>query len=123
MKYTHYAPSGKLTIIEDSKDSSAITDAVTARINAEIARCEASGIKAAILTTEDRKNLYKCENIITLGDSGAGATVAARLYGALRECDDIRAEEIYSESFDRDELGFSIMNRLLKAAGHRVITV
>ena len=123
MKYTHYAPSGKLTIIEDSKDSSAITDAVTARINAEIARCEASGIKAAILTTEDRKNLYKCENIITLGDSGAGATVAARLYGALRECDDIEAEEIYSESFDRDELGFSIMNRLLKAAGHRVITV
>ncbi len=123
MKYTHYAPSGKLTIIEDSKDSSAITDAVTARINAEIARCEASGIKAAILTTEDKKNLYKCENIITLGDSGAGATVAARLYGALRECDDIGAEEIYSESFDRDELGFSIMNRLLKAAGHRVITV
>ena len=66
---------------------------------------------------------YTCKNIITLGESGSGTTVAARLYAALRECDRIGAEVIFSESFDRDELGFSIMNRLLKAAGHRVITV
>ena len=123
MKYTHYAPSGKLTIIEDPSTVSLVSDAVTERINAEVSRCMNSGIKVAVLTTEDRRSLYKCENIITLGASGAGATVAARLYGALRECDDIGAEEIYSESFDRDELGFSIMNRLLKAAGHRVINV
>ncbi len=123
MKYTHYAPSGKLTIIEDKDNSSLLTDAVTSRINEETDRCDSLGVKAAVLTTEDRKHLYRCGNIITLGDSGAGVTVAARLYGALRECDNIGAEEIFSESFDRDELGFSIMNRLLKAAGHRVITV
>ena len=123
MKYTHYAPSGKLTIIEDKENVSKISVAVTDRINAEVSRCESSGIKAAVLTTNDRAAAYKCRNIITLGDSGEGTTVAARLYSALRECDDIGAQEIFSESFDRDELGFSIMNRLLKAAGHRVITV
>ena len=135
MKYTHYAPAGKLTIVEDahaggddetlvsSGSSRCPSDAVTARINLETERCEAAGIKAAVLTTDDRVQLYTCKNIITLGSSGKGTTVASRLYSALRECDSINAEEIYSESFDRDELGFSIMNRLLKAAGHRVITV
>ena len=135
MKYTHYAPKGKLTIVEDAysgtsrpSDSQTFTgtapsSAVTERINTETQRCASQGIKAAVLTTEDRAHLYTCGNIITLGSSGKGTTVASRLYSALRECDSINAEEIYSESFDRDELGFSIMNRLLKAAGHRVITV
>ena len=133
MKYTHYAPSGKLTIIEsadesdnsDNSDSShgSVSQAVIDRINQETEKAEAEGLVTAVLTTSDMADKYTCKNIITLGESGSGTTVAARLYAALRECDRIGAEVIFSESFDRDELGFSIMNRLLKAAGHRVITV
>ncbi len=141
MKYTHYAPSGKLTIIEtsgrsygdgnfDSDDTESrddfggpVSQAVIDRINLETEKAESEGLVTAVLTTSDMADRYKCKNIITLGESGSGTTVAARLYAALRECDRIGAEVIFSESFDRDELGFSIMNRLLKAAGHRVIEV
>ncbi|MBP7190788.1 MAG: threonylcarbamoyl-AMP synthase, partial [Lachnospiraceae bacterium] len=52
-----------------------------------------------------------------------GQTISARLYAALRECDSEQMEYMYSEAFDQNELGGAIMNRLLKAAGHRVITV
>ena len=116
---THYAPVGKLTIIEDS-ETGGVSDAVIDKINSETDSAEAEGRTAAVLTTNDKAERYNCKHVITVGDSGAGTTVAARLYAALRECDRIGAEVIFSESFDRDELGFSIMNRLLKAAGHRV---
>ena len=39
----------------------------------------------------------------------------------LREFDDENVERMYSESFDSAGLGQAIMNRLLKAAGHRVV--
>ena len=32
-------------------------------------------------------------------------------------------EQIYSESFSSDGIGQAIMNRLLKAAGHKIINV
>ena len=52
-----------------------------------------------------------------------GQTIAANLYAVLRECDSLEMEYMYSEAFDKNELGGAIMNRLLKAAGHRVIRV
>ena len=123
MKYTHYAPKGKLTIIEDAEAPSEVTSKVSDYINRETERLSTEGHKVAVLTTSDHRSLYTARDIICLGENGSGVTVAARLYDALRECDAIGADIIFSEGFDRDELGFSIMNRLLKAAGHRVITV
>ena len=127
MKYTHYAPKGKLTIIEDKNHPGRVTDAVIEKIN-ELAcgeKSEVSGEKSktVVLTTGETRDRYKTEHVILLGDSSDGRTVAARLYAALRECDKIGAEIIYSESFNRDEMGGAIMNRLLKAAGQRVILV
>ena len=41
----------------------------------------------------------------------------------LREFDDEQIDIMYSESFDDSGIGQAIMNRLLKAAGHNVITL
>ena len=49
--------------------------------------------------------------------------MAAGLYAALREFDEAEVDYIYAESFRGEELSDAIMNRLLKAAGHRVIHV
>ena len=87
------------------------------------AEAAAEGKKAAVLTTRDQADKYSSENIILLGEGASGEEVAKHLYSALRECDDIGAELIYSESFNRDELGGAIMNRLLKAAGQKLIYV
>ena len=119
MKYTHYAPAGTLTIVEDANTPDKVTENVIREIN----RLAAEKEKVAVLTTADNAHLYTAENKVLLGEKGNGKTVATRLYSALRECDKLGVEYIYSEGFDRDELGGAIMNRLLKAAGHRVVRV
>ena len=47
--------------------------------------------------------------------------IAKNLYRILREFDDEKVEVIFSESFSGTGMGQAIMNRLLKAAGHKVI--
>lgn len=123
MKYTHYAPKGSLTIIEDKASPAEVTENVISTINRLAAEAAAEGKKAAVLTTRDQADKYSSENIILLGEGASGEEVAKHLYSALRECDNIGAELIYSESFNRDELGGAIMNRLLKAAGQKLIYV
>lgn len=123
MKYTHYAPKGSLTIIEDKASPAEVTENVISTINRLAAEAASEGKKAAVLTTRDQADKYSSENIILLGEGASGEEVAKHLYSALRECDDIGAELIYSESFNRDELGGAIMNRLLKAAGQKLIYV
>jgi len=142
MKYTHYAPHGTLSIVEAVADESAnraslhsgvkvsynATEAETLRvaekIKALVNEKEAQGYRVAILTTKEHASLYKnYSHVLIVGEGSKGQTISARLYAALRECDSEQMEYMYSEAFDQNELGGAIMNRLLKAAGHRVITV
>lgn len=138
MKYTHYAPKGELTIVESVADSIGTGDpntldsfysnsdsntAVVDKINELISHKISEGYNVAVITTEENRDKYKCPHILTVGSASRGETVAARLYAALRECDTLGADYIYSEAFNYGELGGAIMNRLLKAAGQRVITV
>jgi L-threonylcarbamoyladenylate synthase len=61
--------------------------------------------------------------VICVGDRQEQTTVAAGLYAALRDFDSEGVEYIYAESFRGEGLSYAIMNRLLKAAGQRVIKV
>ena len=120
MKYTHYAPKGRLTIIEDEAHPGEVTEAVISKIN-ELISME-KGV-TAVLTTREHESDYHADHIILLGNEKKAETVASRLYAALRECDTIEVDTIFSEGLSQDELGGAVMNRLLKAAGHRVIYV
>lgn len=116
MKYTHYAPHGELTIVEARE-----TEAVITKINVLVAEKEAAGYTVAVLATKETACLYQCKHVLTVGEAARGETISANLYAVLRECDTIGADYMYSESLDHNELGGAIMNRLIKAAGHRVI--
>ena len=104
-------------------------DAVTGKILELTKEALAEGHVTAVLTTGENGSAYDALmeipgfHRIELGDTDDGQTVASHLYGALRTCDDLKCDVIYSENFRRDELGSAIMNRLIKAAGHRVISV
>ena len=50
-------------------------------------------------------------------------TIAHNLYAVLREFDDIGVDCIFCEAFPETELGQAIMNRLIKAAGHKIVKV
>ena len=144
MRYTHYAPKGELTIVESSiksggelyddyrmlddipdpsGGSAPSTASVINAINDIASNALIDGHRVAILTTEENADCFEAGHVITVGSASDGGTVAARLYAALRECDAYGADIILSEAFAGTDLSGAIMNRLIKAAGHRVIMV
>ena len=123
MKYTHYAPSGELYIVETAQGRNKNTEAVAKKINELYNEKKAEGHVVRVLAPEEHCSFYNEADVIPVGNTTDGVTVSARLYASLRECDAAKAEFIYSESFEDYELGGAIMNRLLKAAGHRIIEV
>ena len=72
--------------------------------------------------TEETKDQYNADIVLSIGSRSDEDTIAQHLYTILRECDELNVEAIYSESFSTPRIGQAIMNRLLKAAGHQVIT-
>ncbi len=116
MKYTHYAPKGQLTIVEGH-------NGVAEKINSLVQEKASQGYTVAVITTRENASAYDCPYVLVAGERSHGETIAANLYAVLRQCDDLGCDYIYSEAFGDSELGGAIMNRLLKAAGHRVINV
>lgn len=117
MKYRHYAPKGELSIVEG--DPEAVVD----RINSLCACAAAAGKKTGIIATDETFSRYRATSVKSVGSRGDEEAIAHSLYRILREFDDEEIEVMYTESFPTDGMGQAIMNRLLKAAGHRIITV
>lgn len=117
MKYRHYAPKAELTIVEGELES------VIKEIQKMAGEKESQGYRTGIIATKETVNRYSGSNIKCIGTRRDESTVAANLYGILREFDADGTDYIYSESFDTEGIGSAVMNRLLKAAGHRIIQV
>ena len=76
-----------------------------------------------MICTDETRSLYEADSVKSTGTRGDDESVARELFRILREFDDEGVEYIYSESFDEGDLGQAIMNRLMKAAGHKVISL
>ena len=74
-----------------------------------------------MLGTEETLEHYQADVVKCVGEREDEEGIARRLFTVLREFDDEKVTMIYSESFSSRGLGQAIMNRLLKAAGHRVV--
>lgn len=93
MKYKHYAPKARVRIVK-SKD-------------------------LAIIFASEAKNHGKKVQII---DYKNNSKMAARdFFARLRQMDRQEVEIIYVVALDDEELGYSVMNRMLKSAGYDVI--
>ena len=64
---------------------------------------------------------YTAAVVKSVGRRRDADSFARHLYTILREFDDEGVTKIYSEGFSTDGFGQAIMNRLLKAAGHKVV--
>lgn len=117
MKYRHYAPKGELTIVEGGREDVAMV------INHLTAENDAAGLKTAVIASEENMALYRGSQVINIGSRAHETEVAANLYDVLRQMDEMKIDRIYAESFAGEGIGTAIMNRLLKAAGHRVMHV
>ncbi len=117
MKYKHYAPKGELIIFEGEMDK------VISKINEITKEKIDEGYIVGIIATDETIGAYKKGDIKTIGTRKDEDTIAGGLFEILRDFDDDGVDYIFTESFDDNKLGQAIMNRLLKAAGYRVINV
>ena len=117
MKYKHYAPKGELTIVTGEADT------VILEMNALSAEMDGRGERVGIIATDETKDFYHAHSIKSVGMRDDEVSIAKNLYRILREFDDEGITVIYSESFAKGGIGQAIMNRLLKAAGHRILHV
>lgn len=117
MKYRHYAPKGELTIVQGTQEK------VVSYINEEVRKAQTFGNRVGIIGTEENLSFYQANVVKSVGHRGDEESIARHLYTILREFDDEDVTQIYSEGFNTDGFGQAIMNRLLKAAGHKVVNV
>lgn len=115
MKYRHYAPKGDLTIVTGPQEK------VVEYINSEAAKAILEGEKTGVVGTQEMLDKYHAQVVKSVGSRDDELSIGRRLYTILREFDDENVTRIYSESFETEGFGQAIMNRLLKAAGHKVV--
>ncbi|WP_418418718.1 L-threonylcarbamoyladenylate synthase [Blautia sp.] len=117
MKYRHYAPEADLSIVEGE------TEKVIAYINSRASEVEEQGKTVGIIATDETADLYKAGVVRSIGSRAEEETIAHHLYEVLRDFDGDGVSAIFSEAFYTPKMGQAIMNRLLKAAGHKIIKV
>ena len=113
MKYTHYAPVAPVYLIDGSKEF----------LHRTISASLSEGKKVGLLATEETISAMNTTGItvIACGTKTDLSTVATQLYDALRAFNATDVDIIYSEVYPEQGVGVAIMNRLEKAAGHRII--
>lgn len=117
MKYRHYAPKAELTIVEGESIQ------VIHRINELACELREKGARVGIIGTDETAAFYQADVVKSIGTRKEEESIALHLFGILREFDEADVDYIFSESFRTPQMGQAIMNRLLKAAGHRMIYV
>ena len=115
MKYTHYSPKAEVVLVKGE------TKAVVDEINRLATEDMAQGLKTGVMATEETKDLYQADIVLSLGSRDRPEEIGANLFKYLRKFDFLGAERVYSEVFSEEGEGMAIMNRLNKAAGYCVI--
>jgi L-threonylcarbamoyladenylate synthase len=115
MKYTHYSPKAEVILVKGDVET------VAAEINRLAAEDKAHGFKTGVMATEETKDLYQADIILSLGSRERPEEIGANLFKYLRKFDFLGAERVYSEVFSEEGEGMAIMNRLNKAAGYQTI--
>jgi L-threonylcarbamoyladenylate synthase len=111
MKYQHYAPNAPLYLVSGSH----------AFLQKLVLEKQQEGLCVGVLTTEESVHDYRADVVLACGKRDEPLTVAAALYGVLRDFNHEHVDIIFSEIFPNTGVGHAIMNRLQKAAGHKMI--
>lgn len=117
MKYRHYAPKAQLTIVEGNERQ------VADYINEQCRRLAEKGKKAGVIAARETSSLYQGALVKSIGSRQEEEEIARHLFAILRDFDQEDVDCIYSEAFQTPKMGPAIMNRLLKAAGHHMISL
>lgn len=106
MKYTHYSPKTEVFLVESDGDS--FVEFVNNKENC-----------AAIGFSEDLAKLkVKC---LCYGEQENPEKQAKTIFALLRKTDELGVKEVYIHAPEKKGIGLAVYNRLIRAAGFRVI--
>lgn len=107
MKYKHYSPKADVTIVRGDDESF------------ELFAMEMAGEGVWFMTFEADDTLAEGANVLPYGLTAEEQ--AERLFDTLRRLDELKAETVYARCPDTEGVGLAVYNRLLRAAGFKVI--
>lgn len=116
MKYRHYAPKVKVTLIICEDD---ITEKAAGFIQEKIKE----NPKTGALCSDEVADRLKGKYIVKLGRKEDVNEHAHRLFSALRSFDDTDVERIYAVADEEKGIGLALYNRMIKAAGYDIIKI
>ncbi|MCY9579979.1 L-threonylcarbamoyladenylate synthase [Paenibacillus alvei] len=116
MKYTHYAPKGQLQIVQGTSEERVI-DCIQRKLDEAKQRGETTGV----LAFKEHAAQYRADVVASIGSVHALEEAASLLYDALRHFDEAGATYMLAEACSTEGIGLAVMNRMMKAAGHRVM--
>ncbi|RKL67993.1 threonylcarbamoyl-AMP synthase [Salipaludibacillus neizhouensis] len=111
MKYTHYAPSAPLILVDGDINF----------LRKNVLASKQEGKRVGTLLTQEHQGLSEADKEVIIGSKEYLPEVARALYEALRGFEANEVDIIYSEVFPETDLGSAIMNRLRKAAGGKIL--
>lgn len=117
MKYTHYSPEAEVVIITGD------VNLIAGKVNQLIEEYHAEGKKVGLLVSDETTPLYGADEIYAVGSREQLETVARNLFNGLRNLESRGVDIIIAEGYPSGGIGDAVMNRLVKAAGHNIITV
>ncbi len=110
MKYKHYSPEAEVIILDGALDS------VINYINENHENGD------FVLCFEGEEKLFDIP-FVTYGSADDALSQSHKLFSALRELDELGAKRVFARCPSSDGVGLAVLNRLLRAAGFRIITL
>ncbi|MBQ5910524.1 MAG: threonylcarbamoyl-AMP synthase [Clostridia bacterium] len=106
MMYKHYSPKTEVFLVEAEK--------------AEFISFVNSNENCAAICFSEEKDKIKVP-VLTLGEEDSAEAQAKNLFGLLRESDNLKVKTVYVHAPKKDGVGLAVYNRLIRAAGFKVI--
>lgn len=119
MKYTHYSPEADVFVVARGQQN------FSDKFEKAYRSLSAEGKKVAVLISEETEKQMgdgiHPHYLEVLGSRQDLKEVAHRLFSAFRNADHQGADIILIEEFSEEGMGAAVMNRMIKAAGNKVI--
>lgn len=114
-KYRHYAPKAEMLLFTGDVDN------IIKNIKTMTRDLLNKGQKVGIMSTEETKNNYTEGMVLVVGSRNNKDTIATNLFNTIRLFDEANVDIILAEGVELDHMGMAIMNRMMKAAGGKII--
>lgn len=116
-KYRHYAPKAEMILYSGNLEN------IVKNIREKAELLLTTGKKVGIMATEETQNYYGEGLVLVVGSRKKRETIASNLFNTIRLFDEEEVDIILAEGIELDHIGMAIMNRMMKAAGGKVINV